>query len=239
MKRLSLFAVILLMFTTLTACGRPSDADELLQFGIEAANAVESYSSDFNATLQAGGVSYELTGSLETVTTPELALKYTFNVGEKEVITTYTGGKLYLGSKEVPVSEDEIAAIEAMIGSTTSYEDIIALIDAESLSYVKNDDSYTLNFSLDPALSKDYIVEKLQGSQLLTELESAAVENTEVDIEAIDVNEISFEYELDKDSYHVISGSANLVIGLGEKEFSIAIETSNFVYNEITEITAP
>lgn len=239
MKKLSLFAVIIFVFTALTACGKPADADELLQFGLEAASEVESSTSDFSATISIGGMSYELTGSTEYMATPEQAFKCTVNVLDSTVELTYTGGQFYVGSKPVDLTEEEITALNDSLAKNISYETLAEYILADSLSFVENDGSYTLNFSLDPELTKDLVVANLEESSLVTEEELAAITGTEVDLEAISVGEISFEFELNEDDFNVISSNANIVINFGDQELELAGSTSNYIYNEVTEIPAP
>lgn len=239
MKKLSLLAVIIFVFTALTACGKPADADELLQFGLEAASEVESSSSDINASISVGGMSYELTGSMEYVKTPEAAIKATINILDSSITLTYTGGKLYVGDKEAELTEEQKTTLDETLAKDVSYDTLISYILPDSLSYVENDGSYTLSFSLDPALSKEFIVEKLKNSPLLTEEELAAISGTEINTDTISVGEISFEFELDEKDFNVISSNANIIIQIGEKELEIAASSSNYVYNEITEIPAP
>lgn len=239
MKKLSLFAVILFAFTALTACGKPADADELLQLGLEAASEVESCSSDFSATISLGGISYEVTGSVEYMTVPEQAFKSTFNILDTSIELTYTGGQLYLGERQVDVTEEAITAMNEALAMDVSYDALTEYILADSLSFIENDDSYTLTFSLDPALTKELVVERLEESALLTEEELATITGAEVDSESINVGEISFEFELDEKDFNVISSSSNIVIEFGGQELGVTGSTSNYVYNEVTEIPAP
>lgn len=274
LKLASLLAVIVLTSAALSACGKPSTATELIDKTVVALGEVESYSEDYSIEFGVEGMSFEMTGSAESTITPEPAYNMTFNIMDKSFDFIYVDDKIYVGGHEVPQGEVDTEEFEEMIDPVNAYNSLEEYIVQDSLSFVENEESYTLNLGLDLAAATEKIVEDVDPEEWQATWDSftnttEAPEGVEQAVwdeyvnfmnyvfpfttsdasvppapqDVINVEQIDFQFEIDKKTYLPTSTSLTFVISLGSEEnavdLSYSISCFNVVFNAVEPITAP
>lgn len=233
----SVLAVFSLLFIV-----KPTNADELLEKTVKKSENISSYSATTTSTVNWEGQGHSYTIDIQATLTPELAYQVTGTIFGRPINLTYSGGKAYLESKEIPLSEDIKAILEERIKQGGTFSDIEELIDPSTLEMSREGDIYKLNFELDKEATKSYMKERLETSEVLATLGFDPTSGALAKVDGqVEVAECKYEYEIDKRTGLVTGYDSTYVIELGPdaKQLIFTTTTSNFEYDQVSTISAP